>query len=40
MIADCDPGSMGDCYTGPPGTENVGACVTDCDGMIDEASDS
>ena len=23
----CDPGSIRDCYTGPLGTENVGACM-------------
>ncbi|MDH3624429.1 MAG: hypothetical protein OES69_08440 [Myxococcales bacterium] len=24
---DCDPGSMRDCYTGPAGTETMGACT-------------
>ncbi len=23
---DCNPGSMRDCYTGPPGTETMGVC--------------
>ncbi len=23
----CEPGSPRDCYTGPPGTANIGACV-------------
>lgn len=25
--ADCDPGSMRDCYSGPLGTADVGACM-------------
>jgi hypothetical protein len=26
-MAECNPGSMRDCYSGPPGTANVGACT-------------
>jgi hypothetical protein len=26
-MAECTPGSMRDCYSGPPGTANVGACT-------------
>lgn len=35
---DCDPGSMRDCYSGPPGTENVGACAVGNESCSDEGT--
>lgn len=36
--ADCDPGSVRDCYSGPPGTENVGACTVGSETCNDEGT--
>ena len=36
---ECEPGSMRDCYGGPPGTENVGACTVGSEQCNDDGSD-
>jgi len=36
---ECEPGSMRDCYGGPPGTANVGACMVGSEQCNDEGSD-
>jgi hypothetical protein len=38
MFADCDPGSTCDCYSGAPGTANVGACKIGSETCNDEGS--
>jgi hypothetical protein len=35
---ECEPGFMRDCYSGPPGTENVGACKVGSEECNDEGS--
>jgi len=36
---ECEPGSMRDCYGGPPGTANVGACMVGSEQCNDEGGD-
>jgi hypothetical protein len=36
---ECEPGSMRDCYGGPPGTANVGACTVGSEQCNDGGSD-
>jgi hypothetical protein len=36
---ECEPGSMRDCYGGPPGTENVGACTVGSEQCNGDGSD-
>lgn len=36
---ECEPGLMRDCYSGPPGTANVGACMVGSEQCNDDGSD-
>jgi len=36
---ECEAGSMRDCYRGPPGTEDVGACTGGSERCNDDGSD-
>lgn len=36
---ECDPGMERDCYTGPPGTVNVGACMSGLETCNAEGTD-